>query len=118
MSQAIIKENISDPVGDRYFGSDTIFSVEIRKNESIRVFGSRSGKAFDITFRMGDLAEYDSYNLSYCGKIVGIGEKTVTIVEPYFNAPKRHRLNLYKFAWRNYDFDLAAIQKRNSEWSD
>jgi hypothetical protein len=43
--------------------------------------------------------------------IVGIGAKTVTIVDD----GRVHRLSLEKFAWRNYDFDLAEASARNSE---
>ena len=65
-------------------------------------------------FEIGDSAEYDSYNLSYIGKIVSIGEKTVTIQEKGLNG-RKHRLDTQTFAFRNYDFDLAEIAARNHE---
>lgn len=71
------------------------------------------------SFSIGDKAEYDSYNLSYIGEITKITDKTVTIVAYRGTVnEKTHRLDLYKFAWRNIRFNLAAKQKENSEWYD
>jgi len=88
--------------------------AEVERNKSIRIFGSRGGKTFDKTFNIGDSAEYDSYNLSYIGTIVGITDKTVTIQERYGREARKHRLKLYTFLWRNYDFDLAVKEEENS----
>jgi hypothetical protein len=60
------------------------------------------------------MAEYDSFNLSYYGPIAGITDKTVTIAEPYGN-PRKHRLKLSEFIWRNYDFDLNETARKNSD---
>jgi hypothetical protein len=106
------------------------FNAEIIKNQSIRLFGWTRGTTFgyDVdrtgrnpvtrnfarTFRVGDEAEYDSYNLSYIGTIVAIGEKTVSIAD----GSKTTRLDLYTFALRNWDFDAERARKRNSEWMD
>lgn len=69
---------------------------------------------YRIEFKIGDVAEYDSFNLVYTGTIVAIGEKTVTIE----NHGRKYRLSIFLFSQKNYDFDLAAIRKRNSEWMD
>lgn len=53
----------------------------------------------DITCRIGDLAEYHSYNLSYIGRIVSITDKTVTIKD----SDETRRLKLDEFCWRNYN---------------
>lgn len=66
-------------------------------------------------FEIGGTAVYGSYNLTYTGKIVAITEKTVTIDE---ENGTRHRLSLHEFSWRNWNFDLDEIAKRNSEWRD
>lgn len=66
-----------------------------------------------VYFKIGDIAEYDSWNLVYLGEIVSITEKTVTIQPKYEN--KKYRLKLEQFAWRNYDFDLERINKENFE---
>lgn len=110
------------------------FNAEIVKNQSIRLFGwtrgtkcgydvDRSGRnpttrPFVRVFRIGDEAEYDSFNLSYIGKIAAIGEKTVAIESRAGSSSKLHRLDLYTFALRNWDFDAAVARKRNSEWLD
>lgn len=63
-------------------------------------------------FHIGDMAEYDSYNLSYIGVIESITNKTITI-KPAHN--ERKRLDLYTFAWRNYNFDLEKVRANNAE---
>lgn len=69
-----------------------------------------------VTLRVGDEAEYSSYNLSYTGQITKITEKTVTIVAyPGSRMARTHRLSLNEFCWRNFDFDAVATAKRNSE---
>jgi len=108
------------------------YNAEIVKNVSIRLYGwtrgtkfgydvDRSGRnpwtqPFDRVFSVGDTVEYDSFNLAYTGKIVAIGEKTVS-VQPEHRS-KVVRMSLYEFASRNYDLDLEALRKRNSEWYD
>lgn len=107
---------VYQPKGD----TGTVYNAEIVKGTSIRIFGQYGNvvggpKAFDRTFKIGDTVEYDSYNLSYTGKISAIGLKTVTVVA---YEHETHRLDLNTFCWRNWDFDLEEIQKRNSSWSD
>ena len=66
------------------------------------------------TFRVGDTAEYDSYNLHYTGRITKITDKTVTIVAyPDTRMQKTHRLDMHEFCWRNWDFDAERIEKYN-----
>jgi hypothetical protein len=100
-----------------------IYNAEINKNELIRLYGTYKNAMkpinFDITFKIGDSAIYDSYNFSYVGKIIAIGEKTVTIDEnPGMNYSRNRRLDLYEFCWRNWDFNAERIRKEISEWSD
>lgn len=84
-----------------------------------RYYHPADGIPYSITFRVGDVAEYDSFNLSYTGKILAIGEKTVTIcAEMTGNRGAKSRLSLYDFSRKNRDFNLAEISKRNSEWTD
>jgi hypothetical protein len=66
------------------------------------------------TFRIGEIAEWGSYNLSYMGTIVAIGRKTVTIEDH----GSKHRLALAKFAWRNRHFNAEAAQRQNAAWMD
>jgi len=109
------------------------YKVELIRHKSIKVTNTENGKS--ASFNMFDLAEYDSYNLSYLGHIIGITEKTVTIVEEHcynkwkaiqageytkkneWDGPAIHRLKLDSFAWRNYDFNLEKTRKDNHETS-
>jgi hypothetical protein len=63
-------------------------------------------------FRIGDYAEYDSYNLSYLGPIQSITEKTVTIRDI---SGKNKRLKIYNFAWRNGNKTISEKQSENQE---
>ncbi len=80
--------------------------------ECLKASPENEGKElYDITFNVGDPAEYDSYNLQYLGIITAITAKTVTIVDH----GRAHRLGLYEFDRRNHRFDLDAITERNNE---
>lgn len=64
-------------------------------------------------FEIGDVAEYDSYNLHYTAPIVSIGKSTVT-----FNVyDSKKRIKAENFAWRNWDFNAEEIARRNAETS-
>lgn len=69
---------------------------------------------YDMTFEVGDEAEYDSFNLSYIGEIVSISDKTVTIL-PRRRGEKKRRLKLAEFSWRNNFRTVAEKHARNSE---
>lgn len=80
---------------------------------SVRLVGSRYGQGYDRTFRLGSTAEYDSFNLSYFGEIVSIGERTITISKKW--KKETARLDLASFSSRNRDFDVHAAAAQNSE---
>lgn len=63
-------------------------------------------------FRIGDEAEFGSYNLIYTGTITAITAKTVTITEESGTA---HRMSLYAFDRRNWDFDAEVVAKHNAQ---
>jgi len=86
--------------------------AEIIPGASIRLYGERYGNAYERTFKIGDEAEYDSYNLSYTGSIVSIGAKRVVIQDKH---GERKSLDIHQFNWRNYDFDAEETFKNNSE---
>ena len=70
------------------------------------------------SFSIGDIAEYDSYNLSYMGVIKTITSKCVTITAyKGSRMEKDHRLDLNKFCWRNHNFDQAKAAAQNIETS-
>lgn len=106
------------------------FSVEVVRNETLRLTGWTEGTRFgydcdrqgvphrrelDRTFSIGESVEYDSFNFAYIGQIVAIGEKSVTIEE---DDGRRHRLDIYDFCRRNFDFDLERARKRKADWLD
>jgi hypothetical protein len=101
-----------------------IYNVEIEPKQSIRLYGLFKNvygapRPYDITFKIGDSAEYDSYNLKYTGIITSIGAKTVIITD-YHNGcatPEAHRLDLAHFANRNWDYDAEKIAAYNREES-
>ncbi len=98
-----------------YPGQSTEMDAHIERNKSIRITGKYSNRDVDITFKVGDTAEYDSYNLHYLGEIVKITDKGVTIRPQYSQRTKR--LDLHTFAWRNHDFDLERIAAANHDTS-
>ena len=99
------------------------YNAELVPRKRIRIYGTyrnhiNGPQEFDRVFKMGDWAEYDSYNLKYTGKIVGIGKKTVTILSyPEGNSGKRHQLDLHTFCYRNWDYNAEKIAKDNAETS-
>jgi hypothetical protein len=88
-----------------------LFFAQVKRNEAIRIWGSYSRSEFDRAFYIGDLAEYDSFNLSYYGQIISITEKTVSIKTDN----KTKRLKLSEFIWRNHNFELAEVRRNNAE---
>ncbi len=102
--------------GIEYPSQSTTHNADVMPNESIRIFGSYCGKDYDKTFKIGDTVEYDSYNLSYMGRIVSISDKGVGIVAEHgARGGKTNRLGLDEFCWRNYNLDVAAKQAENHE---
>ena len=95
--------------------------ADIIPGKSIRIFGietNRYGgpKAYDKTFKVGDEAEYGSYNLHYFGKIVAIGAKTVRI-ETSSTGGRSRLLDPYEFSFRNRD-DAERKHEANANWMD
>lgn len=112
----MIKVETSAGWGSRKF---TMF-VEKGKGivlESIGVVGPNNETAnTSVTFIVGDLCEFDSFNFVYTAKILQITDKSV-IVDTMKQRGKNIRMKLENFAWKNYDFDLAKISKNNTEVS-
>jgi len=87
------------------------------KAGTIRIYGERNERTFDRTFRVGDEAEYDSWNMNYLAPIIAIGPKTVTFKKAGNGYPDR-RLDLSEFIARNYNLNVEKIKKYNSEYLD
>lgn len=91
----------------------------VTPGKSIRIVGLRNPgrgeyqKAYDRTFEIGDVVEYDSYNLKYHGTIVAISDKAITVKPEHSHRTRRMTLN--SFTFRNYDLDLAAAFRANSD---
>ena len=90
--------------------------ADVTPGKSIRLHGTDSGyrhpvTPHDITFKVGDLATYDAYNLVYTGHIASIGAKTVTIAESFGS---KHRLSIYDFNHHNAHFDADRIARENA----
>ena len=98
--------------GITYPANETGFAINFNDDGSITVFKNRQE---GTTFQVGDMAEYDSFNLRYTGVITKITKKAVTIVAyKGSRCAETHRLNLHKFAWRNYAFSMEAVAKHNA----
>ncbi len=96
--------------------------VAVTPGEQIRLWGTRDEYdaeakefkkvSYNITFKIGDEAEYDSYNLIYTGKITKITNKTVMVKDPNY---ENKRLNFHDFSTKNHNFDAEDIARRNAE---
>lgn len=109
-----IRSKVRHQRGQTYGGESSGMFAEITK-DSIHLTGFYCGKVVDITFKVGDIVEYDSYNLRYLGKIEKITEKRIT-VQPRYGATRKS-MDLYTFAWRNYKFDLEQANAENARTS-
>ena len=109
---------MSDIIFHRFdWHSNHYFDVFITPKNCIEVH-SRDGSGSLVSvkvFRLGDEAEYDSFNLKYTGAITSITGKNV-IIKPRFGSSTK-RLDFRAFAWRNYDFDSARVSRENFETS-
>jgi hypothetical protein len=93
--------------------------ADITPGVSIRIHGVMTNRvggpqAYDLTFKVGDSAVYGGYNLTYTGRIVSVGAKTVTIE----NHGQKTRLSIASFSRLNDDYDAAKIAERNAAWMD
>tara|TARA_Y100000310_G_C20633686_1_gene790032 strand:+ start:350 stop:784 length:435 start_codon:yes stop_codon:yes gene_type:complete len=116
--KTVVSPPEKDPVTGQYR-----YNAIVGKDK-IRLWGYKDDQQFIRDFEVGDQAEYDSYNLHYIGTIVKITTKCVTIgfldhTRGRYGSvfTKTKRLDLYSFAWRNYDFDAAKIAAKNHETS-
>ena len=67
-------------------------------------------------FKIGDIAEYDSCNFVYTGKINKITNKTITINKHKSSNDSKienKRLDLWTFCFKNCDFNLDRIKSYN-----
>ncbi len=68
----------------------------------------------ELTYRVGDEAVYDSYNLSYIGEITSISPKTITVQKKH--STRTTRMTHEKFVNYN-DQPIEVVHARNAETS-
>lgn len=85
---------------------------------SVRIFGRAHNLVipcdYDLTFKIGDDAVYDSYNTVYVGKIIRIGEKTVAIQ----GNSATTQIAYERFTVLNCRFNREKIAKAKAEHYD
>lgn len=112
-------KTIKKTVSPKY--NNEVFDVQVTPKQSIRMTGTYQNRTtpidFDNTFKVGDKAEYDSWNLSYIGTIVSITANSVIIDQDMGDSSPKKRLPLGEFCNRNWDFDLDTKIKENAEES-
>ena len=98
----------------------------ITPGRSIVLFGINQNARSDYRLRgytrrftIGDVAEYDSYNLSYLGKIVQITDKRITFsgerrAQSSDSKQKTRQLSIHEFNWRNWDLNVEETKERNA----
>lgn len=102
----------------------SVRTVAVRTTHESRLDPSAAGRRVTVVttfvderiFRVGDVAEYDSFNLVYFAPIEAITAKTVVIAGRHGKG--KSRLTIARFVGKNHDFDLAKAQERNANWSD
>jgi hypothetical protein len=109
-----IKSKARKRMGHIYQAEPSGMFAEVGK-DIIRITGRYGNKNVHATFKVGDMVEYDSYNLRYLGTITRITDKRVT-VQPRYGASTKS-MDLYTFAWRNHNFDLDKANAENAETS-
>jgi hypothetical protein len=110
------------PEGRNSTNLGELAAVLVTPGEGVRIVSLDTNKYTPVAvlvkeFKVGDQAEYDSYNLVYYAPIESITAKTV-VVAGYRPDTQKHRLTIAKFVEKNRDFDLAKARRRNDEWSD
>ena len=90
------------------------YRVFVQPGQYVEIHTRRGEDVTNVTkFRVGDPAEYDSFNLKYIGVIKSITAKTVTVQPRGDRSAKRMKLE--QFSWRNADFNLDRITRENAE---
>lgn len=91
------------------------YNVTLERGESIQIdcFYKNSHHPTSVKFKIGDQAEYGSYNLSYIGTITQITEKTITFEIGTARQPETRRLKISEFCDRNWDFNLEKKKAHN-----
>lgn len=82
--------------------------------EIVSVNPNPVGRALDCrTFKVGDQAKYDSYNLVFYGPVLSITAKTVAVSKEGEMDSTKSVMKIAQFVRKNYNFDLASAKQRN-----
>lgn len=102
----------------KFTGGNESYVVYVTPGARIEVHThDRSGFLLNVSaFAVGDEAEYDSFNLKYTAPIAAITAKSV-VFDLGDGGHRRRRRTLGEFAWRNANFDRAAVAEHNAEMS-
>ncbi len=104
-------------VNESVFGTRRLV-VFITPGEKVAIHSFTPGCTPNVTvLKIGDQAEYDSYNLKYLGPIMGITEKSVIVRKGNWSNAKTKRMKIEEFAWRNWDFSIEKVRRENAEAS-
>ena len=99
------------------YGPSTKYRTTLGPQKHVTVERLEGGTVISVRrFGVGDIVEYDSFNLSYMGTITNVTAKCVIVKTDSF-AGKTKRMKPGEFAWRNWDFSASAAQAKNSETS-
>jgi len=108
---------LADPHGGTTYAVAVNLTEQVIAVQRLTTYsGKPDTEAKPVSFKVGDKAVSGSYNLVYLDKIVKITEKNV-IFEPSLRGMRKKHMKLLEFAWRNANFDRAAIDKHNYETS-
>lgn len=106
-----MKITVQTKARKHYPSRDTEYQVDLERNHSVIIY--KNGQVSN-SFKMGDEAEYGSYNLIYTGKITRITPKAIQITAyPGTSSERRHNLSLNEFCWRNYNFNAERVAAHN-----
>ncbi len=104
-------------VNESVFGTRRLVAF-ITPGEKIEIHAFTSHSAPSVTvLKIGDRAEYDSYNLRYLGPIMGITAKSVIVRKGPSSCASTKRMKIEEFAWRNWDFSVEQANRDNAEAS-
>jgi len=93
------------------------YNLYVVPGQSVEIHTHRAGgELVNVrVFRVDDIAEYDSYNLSYTAPIKSITAKNVVFdMGDRCYKGKTKRLTFDTFAWRNHDFDAVETANQNA----
>ncbi len=104
-------------VNESVFGTRRLVTF-VTPGERVAIHSFSAGCTPNVTvLKIGDRAEYDSFNLRYLGPIVSITAKSIIVRMGDWSNAKTKRMKIEEFAWRNWDFSVEQANRDNAEAS-